>query len=98
MIKEMTINDATHKWVGEFNAIPQGMIERLMRDRYEEWEELTMAEGFIADFDDTSEWQRYLNYLADWVFSHISEEFAGMSPVCFDEWRDNEEQEVNQDD
>lgn len=59
---------------------------------------VTMAEGFIADFDDTSEWQRYLNYLADWVFSHISEEFAGMSPVCFDEWRCNEEQEENQND
>ena len=59
---------------------------------------VTMAEGFIADFDDTSEWQRYLNYLADWVFSHIGEEFAGMSPVCFDEWRCHEEQEVNKDD
>ena len=31
MIKGMTINDATHKWVSEFNAIPQSMIERLMR-------------------------------------------------------------------
>ena len=59
---------------------------------------VTMDEGFIADFDDTSEWQCYLNYLADWVFSHIGEEFAGMSPVCFDEGRCNEEQEVNQDD
>lgn len=42
MIKEMTINDATHKWVGEFNAIPQGMIERLMRAAPDEWEELTL--------------------------------------------------------
>lgn len=42
MVKGMTISDAAHKWVNEFNAIPQSMIERLMRDRYEEWEELTM--------------------------------------------------------
>lgn len=36
MVKGMTISDAAHKWVNEFNAIPQSMIERLMRDRYEE--------------------------------------------------------------
>lgn len=30
MIKGMTISDAAHKWVCEFNAIPQSMIERLM--------------------------------------------------------------------
>ena len=40
MIKGMTISDATHKWVSEFNAIPQGMIERLMRAAADEWEEL----------------------------------------------------------
>lgn len=42
MIKGMTINDATHKWVSEFNAIPQSMIERLMRAAPDEWEELTL--------------------------------------------------------
>ena len=42
MIKGMTINDAAHKWVGEFNAISQGMIERLMRAAPDEWEELTL--------------------------------------------------------
>lgn len=42
MIKGMTINDATHKWVSEFNAIPQSMIERLRRAAPDEWEELTL--------------------------------------------------------
>lgn len=56
---------------------------------------VTLDDGFISDFDDTSEWQRYLNYLADWVFNHIGDEYAGMSPAGFDEWRDHEEQEVD---
>ena len=59
---------------------------------------VTMDAGFISDFDDTSKWQRYLNYLADWVFDHIDEKFSGMSPACFDEWKDNENQEEDQND
>ena len=59
MIKEMTINDATHKWVGEFNAIPQGMIERLMRAAPDEWEELTLPRAgsrvHVFDLPDTRE-------------------------------------------
>lgn len=58
--------------------------------------DVALDAAFIADFDDTSKWQRYLNYLAAWVFDHTGEEFAGMSPACFDEWGENEE--VNQDD
>lgn len=42
MVKGATISDAAQKWVREFNAIPQGMIERLMQTKYEEWEELTL--------------------------------------------------------
>ncbi len=56
---------------------------------------ITLDCAFVADADDADEWQRYLNYLAEWVFTHIGEEFSGMSPVCFNEWRDNEEQEVD---
>ena len=32
---------ATHEWVREFNAIHQGMIDKLMRDNPEEWAEVT---------------------------------------------------------
>lgn len=42
MIKGMTISDAAHKWVCEFDAIPQSMIEQLMRAAPDEWEELTL--------------------------------------------------------
>lgn len=37
----MTINDAAHEWVREFNAIPQGMIEELMRHDIDSWHEVT---------------------------------------------------------
>ena len=37
----MTINDAAHEWVREFNAIPQGMIAELMRNDIDSWQEVT---------------------------------------------------------
>lgn len=35
-------------------------------------------------------WQRYIAYLHEWADSHADESFSGMSPVCYDEWLDNE--------
>jgi hypothetical protein len=37
----MTINDAAHEWVREFNAIPQGMIAELMEHDIDSWHEVT---------------------------------------------------------
>lgn len=37
----ITINEAAHQWVGEFNAIPQGMIAKLMQADPEDWHEVT---------------------------------------------------------
>ena len=37
----MTINDAAHEWVKEFNAFPQGMISKLMESDIDGWHELT---------------------------------------------------------
>lgn len=43
MVREYnTINEAAHLWVGEFNAIQQGMIEKLMQADPEDWHEVTM--------------------------------------------------------
>ncbi len=42
MSRYKTINDATHAWVAEFNAIPQGMINKLMSIDIDDWQELTM--------------------------------------------------------
>lgn len=35
-------------------------------------------------------WQQYIAYLKDWAEDHSSELCKGMSPVCYDEWLDNE--------
>lgn len=35
-------------------------------------------------------WNAYLLYLKEWSDNHKNLEFFGMSPVCFDEWEDNE--------
>lgn len=49
-----------------------------------------LRDCFIADDDETEEWQAYLNYLVEWAFHHQGEEFAGMAPVCYQEFLDNE--------
>ncbi len=40
--KGMTIQDAAHRWVNQFNAIPQGMIEKLMHLDPDNWCEITL--------------------------------------------------------
>jgi len=40
-------------------------------------------------------WESYLRYLRDWADSHSTPAFYGMTPACFDEWCDNEDQEVD---
>lgn len=38
-------------------------------------------------------WDRYIKYLVAWANDHKDGVFAGMSPVCWDEWLDEIEQE-----
>ena len=40
--KGMTIREATEHWVNQFNAIPTGMIEKLMRYDPAGWREITL--------------------------------------------------------
>lgn len=37
-----------------------------------------------------SNWDNYISYLHEWAAEHSNEAYAGMSPVCYDEWLDNE--------
>jgi len=43
------------------------------------------------------EWNKYLKYLKNWSETHSGTGFYGMSPACFDEWEDNEYEEVKED-
>lgn len=36
-----TVRDAAELWVSQFNAVPQGMLDKLMRDNPDEWREVT---------------------------------------------------------
>jgi hypothetical protein len=40
-MKYKTINEAAHAWVGEFNAIPQGVIQKLLERDYDDVMEIT---------------------------------------------------------
>lgn len=35
-------------------------------------------------------WDAYLEYLKDWADAHTEMECQGMSPVCYDEFIDND--------
>lgn len=37
----MTVREAAEEWVREFNAIPQSMIDKLMKLDFEDWHEVT---------------------------------------------------------
>lgn len=38
----LTIKDATERWVHEMNAIPTGMIEKMMEADMDDWREVTL--------------------------------------------------------
>lgn len=38
----LTIKDATERWVHEMNAIPTGMIEKMMEADIDDWREVTL--------------------------------------------------------
>lgn len=40
-MEKMTVKEATHKWVNEFNSYPRSMIETLMDADPNNWEEVT---------------------------------------------------------
>lgn len=43
-----------------------------------------------------SNWKAYINYLENWAKEHSDEVFERCSPVCYDEFCDNELQENKQ--
>lgn len=54
-------------------------------------EGIQLSDYALLDEDSTDEWERYCAYLASWVFMHSLEEYKGMSPASFEEWRDMED-------
>lgn len=72
---------AEDKGTGEYLETEFGWLEQsgvILRD----W--------LLSDGDDVERWARYIDYLIDWAFCHASDVYADSSPVCYDEWLDNE--------
>lgn len=51
---------------------------------------ISLQNCVISDGDDAARWGRYIDYLINWALDHYGDENDGMSPVCYDEWCDNE--------
>jgi len=49
------------------------------------------------EIDRAVAWEKYLKYLRGWADSHAEPVFYGTTPVCYDEWVDNEyhEEKIN---
>jgi hypothetical protein len=47
---------------------------------------IRLSDALISDADDESDWWRYLNYLADWIFESHSEDNEGKSPMSYEAW------------
>ncbi len=52
---------------------------------------IALEHSAVLDDNSTDEWERYCKYLFEWTINHLSDDNKGMSPACFDEWRDNED-------
>ena len=37
-----------------------------------------------------SAWDKYIKYLREWAIAHADTVYMGQSPICFDEFCDNE--------
>ncbi len=48
---------------------------------------IRFAEAVVSDYDSTSQWERYIDYLSDWIMEYHYEEDEGMSPMDYETWR-----------
>ena len=57
----------------------------------------TQNDGMYIEVDKAVAWEKYLKYLRGWADSHAEPVFYGTTPVCYDEWVDNEyhEEKIN---
>jgi hypothetical protein len=51
--------------------------------------DITLLKQHIGEDKDAT-WQKYLQYLREWAAAHSGSGFYGMTPACFEEWRNAE--------
>lgn len=66
------------------DTAPGDFLEKSFRDL--EYTGLNLVDWALMDDDE--QWERYLQYVANWVIDHNSPEYAGCSPTLFNEWVD----------
>ena len=74
-----------------FDKIDDGPVAYLEKEfGWLEQSGVVLKNCFIADDDESNSWQAYLNYIIDWVFDHLGEEFEGMTPATYFEALSND--------
>ncbi len=47
---------------------------------------------YCTIFSSDTQWERYLKYLMLWTLEHQEEYYEGMSPACYNEFCDNDDE------
>ena len=69
---------------GHDETTPGDFLEREFS--WSEQSGVSLGDWALVDGD--VKWEQYLRYLVQWAINHNSDEYVGMSPVCYDEWCD----------
>lgn len=69
-----------YKWQEQVNTLISKFRKKCIEERK-------------GDIMKAGNWNNYIEYLKDWARQHEEEENEGMSPVCYDEFLDNESEE-----
>ena len=54
-------------------------------------EKLKMELSYFKPLEKENQWLRYIEYLKSWANDHYGVEYEGMSPACYDEFCENDD-------
>lgn len=77
----------------ETNGLPDtGVIDGFIHEFMWMTPEFDLDDAMIADDDSTEPWDRYINYLLEYAFSHSDPEYSGScdDPMSYSQWKEKE--------
>lgn len=76
------------------DKVNNGQVLDTLEKQSLEMANCNLEEAVCVESDSDSKHERYISYLINWAIDHNDEAYEGCSPVCFDEWLDNEAEEA----
>lgn len=76
------------------DEVNNGFVVNTLEKQSLEMAGCNLEEAVCAESNSDSKHERYINYLISWAIDHNDEAYEGCSPVDFNEYLDNEAEEV----